>query len=78
MADLEENTIIEKKIYFPEIILKIPELKTFFEIWFPHKKDLNLKTSLLNKIDQLSLKPQTILALILYLFSKKKPISQKN
>ena len=66
MTDLEESDCSEIKIHIPEIILNTTELKKFFEFWFFKKSGPSLPISLLNKLSQLSLKPQTLLALILY------------
>ena len=71
MANLEESTITERKKLLLEKILIIPELKTFFEFCSSKDFDINLSTSLLKKLAQLSLNPQTILALILYVICQK-------
>ena len=71
MTDLEERACSEIKIHIPEIILNTTELKKFFEFWFFKKSGPSLPISLLNNLNQLSLKPQTLLALILYLLYQK-------
>jgi len=71
MNPLEESTSEEIKRRIPEIILNTPEIKTFFEFWFPQKSIPNLPKPLLDKLSKLSLKPQTFLALILYLLYQK-------
>ena len=65
MAPLREN-ITGINTYQPEFILYKTELNKVFEFWRSYKNDFFLPSSLMKKLSQLSLKPQTFLAGILF------------
>jgi len=61
----------------PEPILRNKDLRKIFQFLFSNEKDFIIPTSLLNKLSQLSLKPQTLLAGILFfLYKNEKDFSE--
>ena len=70
MSILQEKTV-KREVNITKLISRSKELKEIFHFCFIGKPKLDLPTALLNKLDQLSLKPQTLLAGILYFLYQK-------